>query len=132
MDATNAKPLAGRVAIVTGGGQGIGRAICLTLAGRGVTPVIVDLDEGRAQEVAAETAALGREALVYQADVRGYARAREVVADVLARVGRVDVLVNNAGITQPKDFLSLTEEDWDLTLDIHLKGAFNWSQAALP
>lgn len=122
----------GRVAVVTGGARGIGRATCLAFAARGATPVIVDLDEAAAEATAREAAAFGVEAMFYQADVRSHARAREVAADVFARAGRIDVMVNNAGISQPKPFLELSEEDWDLTLGIHLKGAFNWSQAVLP
>ncbi len=124
--------LRNRVAIVTGGGRGIGRATSLVLAARGATPVIVDVERASAEQVAAEVSALGAKAMAFQADVRSYARAQEVAAEVVERTGRIDILVNNAGITQPKAFLDLSEEDWDLTIDVHLKGSFNWSQAVLP
>ena len=124
--------LRNRIAIVTGGARGIGRAICLAFAARGAVPVVVDLDGDGAAQVAAEIVSHGAEALYFEADVRSYARAREVAATVAGRTGRIDILVNNAGIAQPKPFLDLTEEEWDLTIDIHLKGSFNWSQAVLP
>ena len=124
--------LRNRIAIVTGGARGIGRAICLAFAARGAVPVVVDLDGDGAAQVAAEIVSHGAEALYFEADVRSYARAREVAATVAGRTGGIDILVNNAGIAQPKPFLDLTEEEWDLTIDIHLKGSFNWSQAVLP
>ncbi len=132
MQANGKADLQGRVAVVTGGGGAFGRAIALAFAERGAMPVIVDLNLEMARQVAAELSALGREAMVFQADVRSYAQAREIAAAVFAQAGHIDVLVNNAGITQPKPFLELTEEDWDRTVDIHLKGGFNWSQAVLP
>ncbi len=132
MENSGKSNIGGRVAIVTGGGRGIGRAICLALAERGALPVVVDIDLVRAQQVAAEVGALCRETVAVQADVTSYQRAREVVDEVAERIGRIDILVNNAGVAQPKSFLELTEEDWDRTIDIHLKGAFNWSQAVLP
>lgn len=133
MQTKDAHGLRGRVAIVTGGGGAFGRAMALAFAERGATPVIVDLNLAEAEKTAAVAAAAsGREAMVFQADVRDYRVAREIAAEVFARGGRIDVLVNNAGITQAKPFLELTEEDWDRTVDIHLKGGFNWSQAVLP
>jgi NAD(P)-dependent dehydrogenase (short-subunit alcohol dehydrogenase family) len=68
----------------------------------------------------------------FQADVRDYARAREVVDGLLARFGRVDALVNNAGISSPQPFTELTEADWDLVIGVHLKGSFNWSHCVAP
>jgi 3-oxoacyl-[acyl-carrier protein] reductase len=70
--------------------------------------------------------------MAFRADVRSYEDARKVVAAVAAAAGRIDILVNNAGIQQAKPFLELSEEDWDRTIEVHLKGAFNWAQAVLP
>ena len=118
-------------AIVTGGARGIGRSVATTLAADGFRVVIVDRDGDTAEETAALLGAQPSvEAIAYQADVRDYARAREVVGEVLERFGRVDVLVNNAGIAQPKPFLELSEAEWDETIGIHLKGSFNWAHAA--
>jgi 3-oxoacyl-[acyl-carrier protein] reductase len=124
--------LKGRVALITGGGGAIGRAIALAFAERGAVPALVDWNVEQAEKVAVEVGALGGEAMVFQADVRSYSRAREIASEIFARAGRIDVLVNNAGISQPKPFLELTEEIWDLTLDIHLKGGFNYAHNVLP
>ncbi|MFN8637245.1 MAG: SDR family NAD(P)-dependent oxidoreductase [Chloroflexota bacterium] len=128
-----ARPAGEPVAIVTGGGRGIGLAIGQALATDGYRIVVVDVN-GEAAEAAARQLREGGapDAVGYQADVREYARAQEIVADVLGRFGRIDALVNNAGITSPKPFLELTEADWDLVLGVHLKGSFNWSHAAAP
>lgn len=122
----------GRVVIITGGGGAIGRAIALAFAERGAIPVIVDWSLEQAEKTAALVGEAGGEAMVFQADVRSYARAQEVAAEVFARAGRIDILVNNAGITQPTPFRELTEEAWDLTVGIHLKGGFNYAHAVLP
>ena len=119
-----------RVAIVTGAGRGIGRAIARALAADGLRVVAVDVDLSSAEETARGLAEAGApEPLAFQADVREYARAEAVVSEILECHRRVDVLVNNAGIGQPKPFVELTEADWDLTIGIHLKGSFNWSHA---
>jgi NAD(P)-dependent dehydrogenase (short-subunit alcohol dehydrogenase family) len=128
-----ARPAGTPVAIVTGGGRGIGQAIGRALATDDFRVAVVDLDGESAEATARELSASGApEALAFQADVREYARAREVVDELLARFGRIDALVNNAGITAPKPFTELTEADWDLTVGVHLKGSFNWSHAVAP
>jgi len=132
MQGSNQYGLQGRVAVITGGGGAFGRAIALAFAKRGVIPVLIDINLPAMEQVAAEVAAAGIQAMMFQADVSSYGRAREVATEVAGRTGRIDILVNNAGITQPKGFLDLTEEDWDRTIAIHLKGGFNWSQAAMP
>ena len=132
MDAYRSLSLSGRVAIVTGGGRGIGKAICQALAARGALPVVVDLVAESAEQTASELSGPGGKALWFQADVTDHQRAQLVAAEVAERAGRLDILVNNAGISQPIPFLELSEAIWDRTIAIHLKGAFNWSQAALP
>lgn len=122
-----------RVAIVTGAGQGIGRAVAERLATDGFHVAAVDLDAETAAETAASLTGTGApEAMSAQADVADLARAREVVAQVLARYGRVDALVNNAGLPNRDAFLELTEASLDRTLSVHLKGSFGWSQAVAP
>lgn len=127
-----ARPAGTPVAIVTGGGRGIGQAIGRALARDGFHVAVVDLNSETAAATARELSAGGPEALAFQADVREYARAREVVDELLGRFGRVDALVNNAGITAPQSFTELTEAEWDLTIGVHLKGSFNWSHAVAP
>jgi 3-oxoacyl-[acyl-carrier protein] reductase len=121
-----------RVALVTGGGRGIGRAIALLLAERGCHLAITDLNAQDLEETAAQVSSRGREALILTADVSRFAEAKGVVEKVAARFGRLDHLVNNAGITRDNLLLRMREEDWDLVLGINLKGAFNYCHAAVP
>jgi len=124
--------LSGRVAIVTEGGRGIGRQICLTFAACGVIPIVVGTDLAVVKHVADEASRLGVKAMAFRADVRSYGESQDVTAAVVAATGRIDILVNNAGIQQAKPLLELSEEEWDRTIEVHLKGAFNWAQAVLP
>ena len=119
------KKLAGKVALVTGSGQGIGREIALTLAEEGCDICVSDVNT----EVAEETAKLVREkgckSEVYKLDVSNLQMVEEVVGKVLDNFGKIDILVNNAGITRDNLLMRMTESDWDLVLDINLKGTFN-------
>lgn len=114
----------GRVCIVTGGAQGIGEACIRRFAQEGAKAVIVDVDDARGQALATE---LG--ALYVHCDVGDKAQVDALVAQVLAEHGRVDVLVNNAGIFRAADFLEVTEADFDAVLRVNLKGAFLMGQA---
>ncbi len=122
----------GRSAIVTGGSRGIGRAIALRL-GREGARVLVNYQKNRdaAEEVAGRVRAGGSEALVVQADVAVAADVDRLIQAALQAFGRVDVLVNNAGITRDQLILRLSEEDWDAVLDTNLKSAFLVTKAAL-
>lgn len=121
-----------QTAIVTGGGRGIGRGCALDLAARGVDIALVDVIPADLARTAAEIEALGRRALSFEADVADHARAAAVVADVLAAWGRIDILFNNAGKSNPKPMLEITETEFDRTIAINLKGAFNYIHAAAP
>jgi len=121
-----------RVAVVTGGARGIGRATAAALAKNGFRVGLVDLRKPGLQETAALVREAGSEALVLEGDVTSLSTARRQAGAVLAAWARIDVLVNNAGISQPKALLDITEEEWDLTIDTHLKGAFNWCKAVAP
>ena len=103
-----------RVAIVTGGGAGIGRATCLAFAREGAAVAVVDLKG--ADAVAAEIEAAGGRAAAYPADVSRSADVEAMVADVVRRFGSLDILVNNAGIGRPGRIEEVTEEEWDRTL----------------
>ena len=120
------------IAIVTGGARGIGRACALALAGKGFDVALVDLLVPEMERTAAEIRALGRDVRTYEADVADFRRAQEVVDDLVAAWGRVDFLLNNAGRSNPKGLLEITEEEWDRTINLNLKSCFNWCRAVVP
>ena len=124
--------LEGKVALVTGGSRGIGRAIALELARRGADVAVNYAHNAEAaQQVVAEIEALGRRAVALPADVGDFAQAAALVAAVLDALGRLDILVNNAGIVRDALLLRMQEADWDDVLRVNLKGAFNPSKAAV-
>jgi NAD(P)-dependent dehydrogenase (short-subunit alcohol dehydrogenase family) len=127
--------LTGRVAIVTGGGTGIGRAVCLQLAKAGAKAVVVNYSRSAddANATAAEVAALGAEGLAHKADVADETDVKAMIAVTTDRFGRLDVLVNNAGTTHfvaHPDLDGLTEQVWNDILDVNLKGTFYCCRAA--
>ncbi|MFK4769306.1 SDR family NAD(P)-dependent oxidoreductase [Rhizobium sp. ZW T2_16] len=121
-----------KVAIVTGGGRGIGRGCALDLARHGFDIVIVDLIKGDLVSTAAEIRELGQEALTFIADVSDHARAAEIVTEVDRHWGRIDVLFNNAGRSMSKGIEEISEQEFDDTIAINLKGAFNYIQPTVP
>ena len=123
--------LEGQVALVTGGSRGIGRAIALRLASEGADLAICARNVESAERVAAEIEGLGRRCLVRQADVANAKKAGELIATSVEELGRLDVLVNNAGITRDGLLMRMKERDWDEVLAINLKGAFNCAKAAV-
>jgi 3-oxoacyl-[acyl-carrier protein] reductase len=125
--------LTGRVALVTGASRGIGRAIALALAGAGADVVVNCRERVRSAEEAAEAVrARGRRALAIAADVSDAGAVERMVRSAEAGLGPVDVLVNNAGVAIPRDLDELTEEEFDRTLAVNLKGAFLCTRAVLP
>jgi len=121
----------GKVAVVTGGARGIGRAIALRLAREGASVVVNYLsNQAAAQEVVSQIQAAGGQAIAVQGDVSNVAQAQALVDGAREAFGRVDILVNNAGTTRDTLIMRMTEEDWDLVIDTNLKGAFNCVKAA--
>jgi len=125
-------PIDQKVAIVTGGARGIGRACAIALAARGHAIVLVDVLATEMAATRTEIETSGAACRAYEADVSSHIRARDVVADVVSQWGRVDVLVNNAGRSQARGILELTEAEWDATINVNLKSCFNWIQAVAP
>lgn len=120
-----------KVAVVTGGGRGIGRTICLTLAREGADILVADIDAAAAQAVADEVVALGRRGVACEADVTRKSAADAMMETCVALLGGLHILVNNAGIFPIAPVAIMTEADWDRVMDVNLKSVFLCSQAAL-
>lgn len=118
-----------KVAIITGARRGMGRTHALALAKAGAKVVVSDISKEDCQKVVEEIEKNGGEAIAAKCDVSKKKEVEEMVKKTIEKFGKVDVLVNNAGICQFKPFLELTEEEWDRTLDINLKGYFLCAQA---
>jgi NAD(P)-dependent dehydrogenase (short-subunit alcohol dehydrogenase family) len=123
----------GRVAIVTGAGRGIGREHAIMLAGQGAKVVVNDLgaspagtgaDAGPANEVVAEILAMGGEAVVNGADISDMDQAKALVDQAVSEFGTLDIVINNAGILRDRMIFSMSEDDWDSIMKVHLKGTF--------
>jgi len=122
--------LSNQVAIVTGAGRNIGEEISKTLASEGAKVAVVDLDKGRGEKVAAEITRAGGEAAALVANVAVEADIAGVVAAVVKRWGRIDILINNAAISDNKNILDITKEQWDAVIAVTLTGPFLMSQHA--
>ena len=125
------KNLEGRVALVTGGARGIGRAICEKLASEGATVAMVDIMLDVAEKTAAEFRANGHEAFAVAANVAKFEDAEAAVKAVVEKYGKLDILVNCAGITRDTLMLKMTEQDWDAVIAVNRKGVFNMTKAAI-
>jgi 3-oxoacyl-[acyl-carrier protein] reductase len=121
-----------KTAIVTGGARGIGRGCALELASRGYDIALVDLLEPEMKRTGDEIAALGRKHLVYKADVALFDRAHEVADDVRRQWGTIDFLLNDAGASNAKGILEITEQEFDRTMAVNLKSCFNYVHAVAP
>jgi len=121
--------LANQIAVVTGAGRGIGRAIALKFAAEGADIACVSRTQENSDKVAAEIRALGRKAWAHAVDVSDSAAVAAAAEKILAEAGRVDILVNNAGVTRDGLLMRMSDADWDTVLDTNLKGAFLFTKA---
>jgi NAD(P)-dependent dehydrogenase (short-subunit alcohol dehydrogenase family) len=121
--------LQGKVAIVTGGGSGIGRGVSLLLASEGARVIVADVDTLAAEDTVSQIGQAGGEAAAIQTDVSKAHEVGTLVEQTLGRWGRIDILVNNAGVSSECAFLEIEESEWDWVLAVNLKGAFLCGQA---
>jgi 3-oxoacyl-[acyl-carrier protein] reductase len=124
--------LEGKVAVITGGGRGIGRATAVRFAQEGAAVVVNDVDGDPAEETAALVKEAGSEALVSTDDTTSLEQSRRLMDAAAERFAKIDILVNNAGITRDKTFHNLDDELWEFVLDVNLKTAFHSTLAAMP
>lgn len=122
--------LSGKVAIVTGGAQGLGRAMAQSLASAGAAIVIADLNEEKAMQTARELKDAGFEAVSYGVDVAKRSSVDQLIKQVIKRYSQLDIVVNSAGLNRRYPMAEISEEDYDTIMDVNLKGTFNVCQAA--
>ena len=127
----SAMRLAGKVAIITGAGRGIGYATALKFGREGAVVIACDINADQAQQAARDVVEAGGEAMGYQVDVRDPESLATMVETVVARYGRIDCLVNNAGIVQDSTLKNMTEEQFDSVIEINLKGVYNCTKAVV-
>jgi 3-oxoacyl-[acyl-carrier protein] reductase len=121
-----------KVAVVTGSGSGMGKAIAKRLAEEGAIIVVADVNEKGIQETVGELTGQGAKAIGVKMDVSSQAQVTQVMQEVVDKLGRIDILVNNAGVTRHRPFMSMNSADWDAVLGVDLKGVFFCSQAVAP
>ncbi len=122
--------LESKVALVTGGARGIGREIALALASEGADVAVCDVNIELAQNTQKEIESLGRKSMALKADVTKFTDAEDVTNKILDKFSKIDILINNAGITKDGLLLRMTESDWDAVINVNLKGTFNFTKAA--
>lgn len=121
--------LSGKIALITGAGRGIGRAVALALAGAGSDVALLARSEDQLQSVAEEIQTLGRRAVAFPGDLTQVQQQASLTEKISETMGGIDILVNNAGINIPEDSVDVTEKTWDTLMNINLKGAFFMAQA---
>jgi len=131
MRAEEGLKLAGKVALVTGAAQGIGKAVALLLARNGANIVVSDINLEKAAETAREIESIGVKAMALKVNVASLDDVEQMTGAILEKFGKIDILVNNAGITRDKLILRMTEEDWDAVLDVNLKGTFHCTKTVV-
>ncbi|MFA7468813.1 MAG: 3-oxoacyl-ACP reductase FabG [Desulfotomaculaceae bacterium] len=124
--------LKNKVAIVTGSGQGLGEAMAKALAAEGASVAVVDIVLDNALAVVDQIRSQGGDAIGLKLDVANREEVQNVAKTILEKYGRIDILINNAGIIRPAMLTKMTEEQWDVVINVHLKGSFNCLQAVAP
>lgn len=124
--------LEGRVAVITGGASGIGLGVGSRLAEAGAKVALLDIDDGKGQEAVQALKEQGLHALYYHCDVTSNADCKHVTEQIISDFGKIDILFNNAGVAIRKNTVDLAEEEWDLALDVSLKGAYLLSHHVIP
>lgn len=132
MATRNCQRLAGKVAIITGAASGIGKAGAVLFADEGARIAIADVDETGGNEVVREISDRGGDAIFVRTDVTGAAEVKSMVAATIAAFGRIDILYNNAGIVRLGSVEEISEEDWDLVMNVNLKSVYLCSKYAIP
>ena len=123
--------LENKVAIITGAGSGIGKETALLFAEKGAKVVVADVNEKGGEETVAEIKKNGGEAFFFKLDVTNREQSKQMTKEILEKYGRIDVLINNAGIVQDAFLSKMTEEQWDKVINVNLKGVFNCTQAVV-
>lgn len=126
------KRLENRVAIITGGAQGIGRAACLKFASEGASVIIWDVNSDKGKAFSDELSALGTPSLYLKVDVTDINSTQSAAGQVIEKFGHIEILINNAGITRDSSFLKMTPEQWQQVIDVNLTGVFNCTKAVAP
>ncbi|MFN2340191.1 MAG: SDR family NAD(P)-dependent oxidoreductase [Halanaerobium sp.] len=124
--------LEGKVALVTGGGQGLGEGIAKKLAEAGCNIAVADINKENAEKVAEDIRAIGRKAIAVEVDVTKWKQVEKMVEETVDKLGGLDIAVNNAGVISIKSVEELSEKDWDHVLDVNAKGVFLCSKAEIP
>jgi 3-oxoacyl-[acyl-carrier protein] reductase len=123
--------LTGKVALVTGGAQGIGKEVALLLARNGANIIVSDINLEKAEETSKEIELIGPKTMAIKVDVANSKEVERMMEAIIEKFGKIDILINNAGITRDKLILRMTEEDWDAVLNVNLKGTFNCTKAVV-